>query len=68
MTQHIESSGPDREIQRLKRLGQLLNPLVAELGPRLGLSRNARIMDVGCGPFEAVDTLATLVIPSGQDS
>lgn len=23
-------------------------------------------MDVGCGPFEAVDTLATLVSPSGQ--
>jgi len=54
------------ELQRLTRQGQALEPFTRRLFEEAGISRDMRVLDVGCGSGDVAFLAADLVGPGGK--
>jgi ubiquinone/menaquinone biosynthesis C-methylase UbiE len=55
-----------RELQRLRRQGQLVNPITRQYLIEAGIAPGMRVLDVGSGAGDVAFLAAALVGPSGQ--
>jgi ubiquinone/menaquinone biosynthesis C-methylase UbiE len=63
---HYVLGHSDRELERLHRQAQLINPITRHILVEAGLSPGMRVLDVGSGAGDVAFLAAELVGPSGQ--
>jgi len=56
----------DRELQRLRRQAQLIDPITRQFLVQAGLERGMRVLDIGTGAGDVAFLAADLVGPTGQ--
>jgi ubiquinone/menaquinone biosynthesis C-methylase UbiE len=56
----------DRELERLRRQGQLLEPFTRQLLLEAGLTKGMTVLDVGSGAGDVAMLVSTIVGPTGQ--